>query len=148
MGKRVSSIRFGKRMHEKAPHPVSGTQTRAALALFWAVLLALTSHAQSNITLDETWVDHPYQRNAGIRRTPDTLLLPLAALNQTHYLLVENPHLNHIGFLQIHHGKSMKAGDSLPFSHRPVPFRMFVFQVEAQDQRDTIRLVLEKKGEN
>lgn len=148
MGKRVASIRFGKQMHEKASHPVYRPHRKTAWSMFWAVFLSLHSHAQSMISLDEDWITHPYHRYAGIRRTADSLLLTLPELNQTHYLLVENPHLNHINFLQVSNGKWLKVGDSLPFSHRPLSFSMFIFPVEGNQQWDTVRLVLEKKGEN
>jgi signal transduction histidine kinase len=148
MGKRMASIRFGKQMHEKASHPVYRPHRKAAWSMFWAVLLSLYCHSQSMISVDEDWITHSYHRNAGIRRAADTLLLPLPGLNQTHFLLVENPHLNHIDFLQVSEGKWIKVGDSLPFSHRPIPFRMFVFPIKGTNQLDTVRLVLEKKGEN
>ena len=45
-------------------------------------------------------LDSTFYRNAGISRQPDTLLIILSRSEASRYLLVENPHINHIHFLQ------------------------------------------------
>jgi signal transduction histidine kinase len=93
-------------------------------------------------------LDSTFYRNAGISRQPDTLLIILSRSEASRYLLVENPHINHIHFLQFGTKRSIITGDSLPFTQRPVPFRQFVFPVDAVSDIDSIRLVLDKNGEN
>lgn len=92
--------------------------------------------------------DIGFFRNAGISHQPDTLLIILSRSETSRCLLVENPHINHIRFLQFGTKRSIMSGDSLPFSQRPVPFRQFVFPVDAVPGIDSIRLVLDKNGEN
>jgi len=135
-------------MRELAPHLAPGSRSGIICTLLTALLLSLQVCAQSGITLDEGWVQAPFHRNGGIRRTADTLWLPLAGASAMRYLLVENPHINHISLERLREGSRIRTGDSLVFSERPVPFRMFALPVEPFGEQDTIRLILEKKGEN
>lgn len=148
MDKQGQSFSFEEEMHAKPPHPAFFTLGKVLGGLFWAIIICIRAEAQSLIHLEDSWVKESFHRNTGIRRTPDTLMLSLPAAGLRRFLLVENPHLNHIDVRQVPTGKLMKAGDSLPFANRPVPFRMFVFPIEGLNKQDTIRLVLEKKGEN
>jgi signal transduction histidine kinase len=113
-----------------------------------ACILHLRSNAQSTVNFDKTWVGKSITRNTGIRKTADTLILPLDGFAGTRYLLVENPHLNRIILRDRSSGWMAESGDSLPFSNRPMAFRMFVFPVTADRSGDTMTLILEKKGEN
>ena len=110
--------------------------------LMWSECLA--GEVPHQIRIEDT----TFFRNAGISHQPDTLLIILSRSEASRYLLVENPHINHIRFLQFGTKRTIITGDSLPFSQRPVLFRQFVFPVEAVAGIDSIRLVLDKNGEN
>jgi len=135
-------------MRDKASHRVICGHIKAFCGLLAGLILSIGLAAQSIITLDDDWGLEPFHFNHGIRRTADTLFLPLAPSARIRYLLVENPHINHIGLDRLREGSQFNSGDSLPFSMRPLPFRMFAFPIRGYAGWDTIRLVLEKKGEN
>lgn len=135
-------------MRDLAPHLTTRSRSKAICALLTALLLSLQVYAQSGITLDEAMVRSSFHRNGGIRRTADTLWLMISATTASRYLLVENPHVNHIGMDRIREGSRIRTGDSLPFAQRPIPFRMFALPIAPCGEKDTIRLILEKKGEN
>jgi signal transduction histidine kinase len=135
-------------MRDKASHPVKFGHILAFFCLLAGLIPSIGLAAQSKLTLEDDWVIEPFHLNHGIRRTADTLYLPLSPSTQFRYLLVENPHINHIGLDRLREGSRFKSGDSLAFSMRPFPFRMFAFPIREYAGRDTIRLILEKKGEN
>jgi signal transduction histidine kinase len=135
-------------MRDKASHPVKFGHILAFFCLLAGLIPSIGLAAQSKLTLEDDWVTEPFHLNHGIRRTADTLYLPLSPSTQVRYLLVENPHINHIGFERLQEGIQCKSGDSLAFSMRPFPFRMFAFPIRGYAGQDTIRLILEKKGEN
>lgn len=118
------------------------------ISLMLIMTMSASVIGQSRIVLNEHQLEKTFHRNNGIRRTSDTLLLNLTASKDTRYLMVENPHINHLNYAEYRERVLINTGDSLPFSSRPIPFRMFIFPVKAQIQIDTIQLILEKKGEN
>jgi signal transduction histidine kinase len=135
-------------MRDKASHRFICGHVKAFYGLLAGLILSIGLPAQQKFTLDEDWILEPLHLNHGIRRTGDTLFLPLVPSSRLRYLLVENPHINHIELDRAREGSRFKSGDSLAFSIRPFPFRMFAFPVREYAGRDTIRLILEKKGEN
>lgn len=118
------------------------------ISLLLTMTISMSVHGQSRILLNEQQLQKTFHRNNGIRRTSDTLVLSLTAAKDIRYLIVENPHINHLTYVETHEAVLVHTGDSLPFARRPIPFRMFVFPVNTQITNDTIQLTLEKKGEN
>lgn len=135
-------------MRDNTSHPVRSGHIKTSCGLLVSLILSIGLFAQSKLTLDDDWVMTSFHLNQGIRRTADTLYLPLTPSNQVRFLLVENPHINHIRLDRLQEGSRIRTGDSLVFSERPVAFRMFALPIEPFGEQDSIRLILEKKGEN
>lgn len=86
--------------------------------------------------------------NFGITRQPVTLQIPIPAHEDTHYLVIENPHINQLTVGFAHRSDSIATGDHRPFDSRPIRHRFFVIPIPPAMTPDTAVVTLAKTGEN
>jgi len=92
--------------------------------------------------------NRPLYFNYGIVSHPKKFCIILQPSEKTHYLVIENPHINSIQASIGKEGVFYKLGDHQPFENRLIPFRQFVLPLPQRAHSDTLRLELDKSREN
>lgn len=113
------------------------------LVRIWPLLLLLLSCNQSNTYRHLSVTSHH-----GITQHAITEQIIIPPHKDALYLLIENPHINHITFSSTRNPIPVIAGDRYPFSERPLPHRIFFFPVQLSAATDTLKITLDKVGEN
>jgi signal transduction histidine kinase len=87
-------------------------------------------------------------RNHGITRDSVEEGIRLPSSKDPMHLLIANPHINNITLIGEDGGVSVRTGDWLPFSQRPLQHRNFILPLPKPEPGDSLTLVLDKTGEN
>lgn len=128
------------------------TYTTKSLCHFMAALLAgvllLSSCRTVTSASDDSAPALIIKKNYGITTAPQEIYLPVQPATSPQYLLIENPHINSIEVELQRSSLVWKTGDHEHFQSRPIENRFFVFPLGTVAVPDTLRLVLNKAGEN
>lgn len=123
--------------------------TKTSLYYFVAILLAGTlffsACQKASTPLNPKLV---VKKNYGITTRAKEVYLPIQPATSPRYLLIENPHINSIEVSLRGQRLTWKTGDHYSFQSRPIENRFFVFPLGVLSAPDTLRLVLNKAGEN
>lgn len=112
------------------------------LVRIWPLLLLLLSCNRS------TYRHLSVTRHHGITQHAITEQMIIPPHKDNLYLLIENPHINHIIFSSTGAPTPVISGDRYPFSERPLRHRIFFFPIQASPVKDTLTILLDKVGEN
>lgn len=123
--------------------------TKTTLYYFRAILLAgtlfLSACQTASTPLNPRLV---VKKNYGITTRAKEVYLPIQPATSPRYLLIENPHINSVEVSLQVKSLAWKTGDLYTFQSRPIANRFFVFPLGILTVSDTLRLVLNKEGEN
>lgn len=128
------------------------TYTTKSLCHFMAMLLAgailLSSCGQVSDPADTSAQELVLKKNYGITTRAQEIYLPVQPAVSPQYLLIENPHINSIKVTIQGSSLAWETGDQDHFQSRPIENRFFVFPLGLLSMPDTLRVVLDKAGEN
>lgn len=84
--------------------------------------------------------------NYGITKSPKEAVVYLDPQTSVRYIVIENAHINKVEYKS--NSGTIFSGDIYPFDSRPIKSRFFIFEVAPTRKMDTVKLTLDKSGEN
>ena len=126
--------------------------TKTCLYYYITILLTgtlfLSACQRVSAVVDNSAPARGVKKNYGITTRAHEIYWPVQPATSPRYLLIENPHINTIEASLQSQLLAWKTGDHYSFQSRPIANRFFVFPLGILTVPDTLRLVLNKEGEN